>query len=197
VKVVGLTGSIAMGKSEVAKIFRQHKIPVFDSDDEVHALYDSPKGAALLQEEAPKATQGGRVDRKILTDLVMQDKDLLSKLEKKVHAEIRRRRNAFLEDAQNQGAKIAVVDVPLLFETASDKDVDFTIVVSSTPHLQKQRGLARPGMTEERFDMIVKRQMPDAEKRRRATHIIENNGTLDDLKHTTEKLIATLQQDSN
>lgn len=184
-----------MGKSEVAKIFRQRGFPVFDSDAEVHALYDSSQGAALLNGEVPEAMQEGRVDRKIVTERVMQDKDLLSRLEKKVHAEIRRRRLMFLADAEKHGAKIAVVDVPLLFETAADKEVDATIVVSSAAQIQKQRALARPGMTEERLDMILGRQMPDAEKRQRATYVIENNGTLDDLKRTTEKLVATLQQD--
>jgi dephospho-CoA kinase len=195
-KVIGLTGSIAMGKSEVAKIFKQHGFPVFDSDAEVHSLYDSPEGAALLKDEVPEATHKGRVDRKIVTELVMKDKDLLSRLEKKVHAEIRKRRVSFLSDATKQSAKIAVVDVPLLFETAADKDVDATIVVSSTPEIQRVRALARPGMTMDRIEMILKRQMPDAEKRKRATHVIENNGTLDDLKQVTEQLIHSLVQET-
>jgi dephospho-CoA kinase len=196
-KVIGLTGSIAMGKSEVAKIFRQNGIPVFDSDAEVHALYDSPQGANLLRTDVPDATVYDRVDRKIVTELVMQDGDLLSRLEKKVHAEIRRRRLDFIAAAKFSGAHLVVVDVPLLFETAADKEVDATIVVSSSPEVQKQRALARPGMAEERLEMIMKRQMPDAEKRRRATHVIENNGTLDDLKRATEKLISTIQQGSS
>jgi dephospho-CoA kinase len=196
-KIIGLTGSIAMGKSEVAKIFQQNAIPVFDSDAEVHALYDSPQGANLIRDEVPSATRNGRVDRKILTELIMQDKLLLSRLEKKIHIEIRRRRLAFIADEKSRGAKLVIVDVPLLFETDADREVDASIVVSSSPENQKQRALARPGMTLERLDMILNRQMPDAEKRRRATYVIENNGTLDELKHATEMLIATLQQESN
>jgi dephospho-CoA kinase len=186
-----------MGKSEVDKIFRQHGFPVFDSDAEVHALYDSPEGAELLQDDVPEATREGRVDRKIVTQLVMKDEDLLSHLEKKVHAEIRKRRSSFLNEARTQGVKIAVVDVPLLFETAADKEVDATVVVSSSTDIQRKRALARPGMTKDRFEMISKRQMPDAEKRKRATYVIENNGTLAELKQATEQLINTLVQDSH
>ncbi len=193
-KVIGLTGSIAMGKSEVAKIFREHGIPVFDSDAEVHALYDSKQGADLLQDDVPEATRDGRVDRKIVTELVLRDAAVLSRLEKKVHAEIRFRRNAFLEKASARGAKLAVVDVPLLFETGTDKDVDVTLVVSSSVEIQRTRVFARPGMTQERFDMIIARQMPDAEKRARADHVIENNGSLVDLKKAVEIFIDQLKQ---
>lgn len=193
-KVIGLTGSIAMGKSEVAKIFREHGIPVFDSDAEVHALYDSKQGADLLQDDVPEATRDGRVDRKIVTELVLRDAAVLSRLEKKVHAEIRFRRNVFLEKASARGAKLAVVDVPLLFETGTDKDVDVTLVVSSSVEIQRTRVFARPGMTQEHFDMIIARQMPDAEKRARADHVIENNGSLVDLKKAVEIFIDQLKQ---
>jgi dephospho-CoA kinase len=194
-KVIGLTGSIAMGKSEVAKTFREHGIPVFDSDAEVHALYDSQKGADLLQDEVPEATRQGRVDRKIITELVLRDATLLSRLEKKVHAEIRLRRNAFLKLVRKQGAGLTVIDVPLLFETGGDKDVDVTLVVSSSPENQRTRVFARPGMTQERLEMIMARQLPDAEKRRRADHVIENNGSLADLKKAVENFIHQVEQD--
>lgn len=191
--VVGLTGSIAMGKSEVAKIFRSEGIPVFDSDAEVHRLYDSAAGAQLLHHEAPDATHGGKVDRKILSDLVLKDPELLAKLEKKVHAEIRSRRAVFLDEQRAAGHALAVIDVPLLFETGEDKNTDFTLVVSSSEKVQRKRALARPGMTEQRFAMILKRQMPDAEKRKRATCVIENNGTLDDLKRDVLAVISKLK----
>jgi dephospho-CoA kinase len=194
-KVIGLTGSIAMGKSEVAKIFCDHGIPVFDSDAEVHALYDSYHGADLLQDEVPEATRAGRVDRKIVTELVLRDATLLSRLEKKVHAEIRLRRNAFLKLVRKQGAGLTVIDVPLLFETGGDKDVDVTLVVSSSPENQRTRVFARPGMTQERLEMIMARQLPDAEKRRRADHVIENNGSLADLKKAVENFIHQVEQD--
>lgn len=193
-KVIGLTGSIAMGKSEVAKIFRSIGIPVFDSDAEVHALYDSRQGADLLIADAPEAIVDGRIDRKILSALVISDTTLLSRLEKKVHAEIRIRRNAFLKQAKQHGQKLAVIDVPLLFETGADNDVDTTLVVSSTAETQKARAMARPGMTQERFNMIMARQMPDVEKRARADCVIENNGSLADLKYSVENYIDQLKQ---
>jgi dephospho-CoA kinase len=194
VKVIGLTGSIAMGKSEVSKILREHGIPVFDSDAEVHALYDSKQGGDLLKADAPQAIIDGRVDRKILSALVICDATLLSRLEKKVHAEIRIRRSVFLKHAEQQGQQLAVVDVPLLFETGADKDVDVTLVVSSSAANQKARAFVRPGMTQDRFDMILARQMPDAEKCRRADHVIKNNGSLADLKKAVETFIDQLKQ---
>jgi dephospho-CoA kinase len=196
-KVIGLTGSIAMGKSEVAKVFREHGIPVFDSDSEVHALYDSKHGGDLLKADAPEAIVDGCIDRKILSALVASDASLLSRLEKKVHAEIRLRRNGFLEQARAQGAKLAVVDVPLLFETGADKDVDITLVVSSSLANQKARVFARFGMTQERFDVILARQMPDVEKRKRADHVIDNNGSLVELQTKVQNLIYKLQHENH
>ncbi len=195
-KVFGLTGSIAMGKSEVAKVFQQGGIPVFDSDTEVHRLYDSSQGADLLKDCAPEATVTGRVDRKVLTELILRDKDLLAKLETRVHAAVRRRRDQFIADAQSQGAKVAIVDVPLLFETGAEKGLDGVIVVSAPENDQRARALARPGMTVDRLDLILKRQMPDKEKRSRATYILENTGTLADLHSATTALISRLLEDA-
>lgn len=192
-KIIGLTGSIAMGKSEVAKIFREQGFPVFDADAEVHALYDSQEGAELLQHEAPEATRNGKVDRKQLSALVFKNPALLEKLEKKVHARIRARRERFLSSCADEGSVLAVVDVPLLFETGGEKDVDLTVVVSAPQEMQRKRALARPGMTEERLAMILKRQMPDSEKRKRASFIIENNGSLGDLKNQVLNLIKQIQ----
>ncbi len=192
--VVGLTGSIAMGKSEVASVFAAHKIPVFDSDKEVHRLYDSGEGVALFKPLVPEAIVGGRVNRPKLSEAVLADKSLLEKLETIVHAEIARRRTRFLENAELQGHAIAVVDVPLLFEKEQDKHVDVTIVVSAPEWLQHQRALARPGMTEEKLEMIRARQMPDAGKRARADIIIENIATLEDLRRTTAAVIQKLRK---
>jgi dephospho-CoA kinase len=191
---VGVTGSIAMGKSEVAKIFRAHALPVFDSDAEVHALYESKEGAELLERLAPAAIVGGRVDRAKLTALVLSDTTLLEKLETVVHAAIARRRAMFLKQSENAGHAIAVIDVPLLFEKSIDKEMDVTIVVSAPPHKQRDRALARPGMTESKLEMILKRQMPDQEKRQRADIIIENDGSLEDLKDRTEAVIHQLRE---
>jgi dephospho-CoA kinase len=195
-KVIGLTGSIAMGKSEVAKIFRDNGIPVFDSDAEVHRFYESADAATMLKPIVPKAVADHRVDRKKLSAAIVDEPEVLSKIEPLVHAEIARRRDAFLANAKGQGHSFAVVDIPLLFEKNTDRNVDIAIVVSSPEPLQRERALARPGMTEAKLDMILKRQMPDSEKRRRADIIIENDGTLDDLRRRTETVMTKLKQDT-
>jgi dephospho-CoA kinase len=193
-KVIGLTGSIAMGKSEVAKIFRYHGIPVFDADKEVHALYHSAEGAGVIGEYVPEAIVDGRVDRGKLSKAVLSNPKLLETIEHVVHAKIAQRRSAFLAKLVADGHVLAVVDVPLLFEKEREKDVDITIVVSSPQHVQTARALARPGMTPEKLEMILKRQMPDTEKRKRADIIIENDGTLEDLRRKTEAVIQTLRK---
>jgi dephospho-CoA kinase len=192
---IGLTGSIAMGKSEVAKAFRESGIPVFDADDEVHRLYNSKQGADLLRNIVPDAIRDETVDRGRLSQLVLQDPSLLPQVEQRVHAEIAARRNHFLAGAQQQGHGLVVLDIPLLFEKATENSLDLTIVVSAPPQLQRQRALARPGMTEEKLDMILKRQMPDAEKRKRADYVIENDASLDDLRQRSIDVITKIKAD--
>jgi dephospho-CoA kinase len=193
--VIGLTGSIAMGKSEVAKVFRAEGIPVFDADKEVHALYDSPEGVALLMPFAPQAIIDEKVDRAILTKLVLDSPRQLEQLEQIIHAEIARRRASFIAHAERQHRGIAVVDVPLLFEKSGEKQVDVTIVVSAPPDQQRQRALARSGMTEKKLEMILKRQMPDAEKRRLASYVIINDGTLADLRQNTLAVLSNIKKE--
>jgi dephospho-CoA kinase len=183
-----------MGKSEVAKIFRDNRIPVFDADREVHLLYDSEAGANLLRPFVPEAIVDSRVSRAKLTEMVLGNRALLEKLETIVHTEVARRRRSFLAEAKSQGADLAVVDVPLLFEKAGDKEVDITIVVSAPLAEQRNRALARPGMTEQKLEMILKRQMPDVEKRNRAHFIIENDGSLEDLRARTEAVITEIRK---
>ncbi len=180
--VIGLTGSIAMGKSEAARIFAGLGLPVFDADAEVHKLYDSERGAKLITPFVPEATRENKVNREIVTKAVLADQSLLSNLEKVVHAEIRKSREAFIAASAAKGAKAVVVDIPLLFETGSQKDVDKTIVISASDETQKMRALARPNMTEERLKMILARQMPDDQKRSLADVVIENNGSIAELK---------------
>lgn len=192
---IGLTGSIAMGKSEVAAILRAEGIPVFDADHEVHKLYDSKEGAALLQELAPDAVIEHRVDRQRLSDIVVKNPDRLGPIEKVIHAEIARRRKIFASQSERGGHGIIAVDVPLLFEKAGDKDVDVTVVVSAPAQVQRARAMARPGMTEAKLDMILQRQMPDAEKQQRADHVIHNTGSLDDLRNKTLAILATIRKE--
>ena len=183
-----------MGKSEVARILRSEGIAVFDSDAEVHKLYDSKEGADLIRRQIPEAVVNDRVDRQILSAQVLRDPKLLSYLEKKVHKEIRKRRDHFLIDQNKLGCDFAALDIPLLFETDSDKQVDVVLVVSSRPEIQLSRALARLGMTSEKLKLIMARQMPDVEKRKRADFIIENNGSLNDLKRSVLSVIDQLKR---
>lgn len=192
--IIGLTGSIAMGKSEVANILRMEGLPVFDADHEVHALYDSKAGAELVRDLAPEAIIGGNVDRQRLSRLVIDDPNLLDQLENIIHAEIAKRRKAFIHKAEMDGQGMIVADIPLLFEKAGDKDVDVTIVVSAPAEIQHKRALDRPAMTKEKLKMILKRQMPDAEKQKRANYVIHNIGTLTDLRRETLAVLAAIRK---
>jgi dephospho-CoA kinase len=193
--VIGLTGSIAMGKSEVAAILREQGLPVFDADKEVHMLYDSVEGVSLIRTVAPEAIRDDRVDRSLLSRIVLEDPHRLTELEKVVHAEIASRRHHFIAQAERKGHESVVVDVPLLFEKAGEKDIGVTIVVSAPEQLQRQRALSRPGMTEAKLDMILARQMPDAEKQKRADFVIHNTGTLDDLRTQTLAVLAAIKKE--
>jgi dephospho-CoA kinase len=193
--IIGLTGSIAMGKTQVANIFRAEDIPVFDADKEVHALYDSAEGATLIGPLAPEAIIAGQVNRPALSKLVLEQPALLEKLETIVHAEVARRRILFATQAEQAGHSIVVVDIPLLFEKSGEKQVDVTVVVSAPEDIQHQRALARQGMTQEKLDMILKRQMPDAEKRRLANYVIINDGTLEDLRKNTLAVLNNIKKE--
>ena len=190
--IVGLTGSIAMGKTEVAKVISQLGIPVFDADKEVHKLYDSSEGVSLLQDQVPEAIVENRVDRQKLSSLVLHDPQRLTQLETIVHAEVAKRRDKFLKEAKRANHQIVVLDIPLLFEKNLEVHTDITVVVSAPENLQHSRALARPGMTKQRLEKILERQMPDAEKRRHADHVIENLGTLHDLELKTRLLFSQL-----
>ena len=191
--VAGLTGSIAMGKSETAKMFAARGIPVFDSDAAVHELYASG-GAAVepLRALAPEAIVDGSVDRRRLATLVQADPALLKSIEAVVHPRVKARQAAFLKDAATH-ADIAVLDIPLLFETQREADVDVVIVVSATAALQRQRALARPGMTPEKLDFILSRQVPDAEKRARADYVIDTSMSLADTAREVDRVIAEIR----
>jgi dephospho-CoA kinase len=172
--VLGLTGSVGMGKSTTAKMFAEEGIPVFDADAEVHRLYEG-KAAPLIEAAFPGVTKDGRVDRERLSVRVVSDKEALAKLETVVHPLVRDARRAFIEKARISGAKIALVDIPLLFETGNGEGIDKVVVVSAPHEVQKARVLAREGMTEEKFKAILARQMPDAEKRKRADFVIDTS----------------------
>ncbi|MCA3554317.1 dephospho-CoA kinase [Aestuariivirga sp.] len=191
--VAGLTGSIAMGKSETARMFAARGIPVFDSDAAVHALY-APGGAAVepVRGLAPDAVVEGAVDRRKLATLIQADPALLKKIEDIVHPLVKERQAAFLAKTAQQ-ADIAVLDIPLLFETRRETDVDVVIVVTAKPELQRKRALARAGMTTEKLDFILSRQLSDAEKRARADYVIDTSGSLAETGFEVDQVIASLR----
>ena len=191
--VAGLTGSIAMGKSETAKMFMARGIPVFDSDAAVHELY-TRGGAAVapLSALASEAIIDGSVNRRKLADLVQADPDLLKQIEAVVHPLVKARQAEFLADAKTH-ADMAVLDIPLLFETGREADVDVVIVVSATPELQRARALARAGMTTDKLDFILSRQMTDAEKRARADYVIDTSVSLAETAREVDRVIADIR----
>jgi dephospho-CoA kinase len=172
--VIGLTGSLAMGKSTTAQFFRDAGVPVHDADAVVHRLYE---GAAVAPIEAafPGSTVDGRVDRARLAARVLDDPAALKRLEAIVHPMVREAETAFLREAQARGDKIAVLDIPLLLETGGDRRVDAVVVVSAPPEVQRARVLERPGMTADKLDALLARQMADAEKRRRADFVVDTS----------------------
>ncbi|PVM85007.1 dephospho-CoA kinase [Caulobacter radicis] len=172
--ILGLTGSIGMGKSTTAKMFEAEGAPVYDSDAAVHALY-SVGGAAVAPVEAafPGVVVDGAIDRARLSAQVVGDPEALEKLEAIVHPLVGAHRIGFFEKAEKDGHDIVVLDVPLLFETGGQKNVHKVVVVSAPADVQRERVLARPGMTPEKFEAILARQLPDAEKRARADFVVD------------------------
>jgi dephospho-CoA kinase len=179
--VLGLTGSIGMGKSTTANLFMEAGVPVYDADAAVHRLYES-EAVAAIEAAFPGTTTDGKVDRNRLSARVVHDSAAMKKLEDIVHPMLGASRQKFLQDAERSGAPVAVVDVPLLFETGGEKRVDAVVVVTTSPELQRERILARPNMTAEKLDAILARQMPDAEKRKRAHFVVDTSHGLDPVR---------------
>ncbi len=169
---LGLTGSIGMGKSTTAQIFADKGVPVYDADATVHQLYQS-EAVPLIAEAFPEAVIDGQIDRKILSASVLGKPDQLKKLEKIVHPLVHAKEQQFLRAAEAKGAKLVVLDIPLLFETGGTNRVDQILVVSAPYEMQRERVLSRENMTEGKFQSILARQMPDAEKRAKADFIVD------------------------
>lgn len=187
-----LTGSIATGKSEVAKLFSAAGIPVFDSDAAVHDLYAEKTTTDLLFKAFPEVIIDGNIDRQRLGRRVLGSPEDLKKLEVLVHPLVRKRRKDFIAHWRKQNCPLVILDIPLLFETGQDKEVDYVIVVSANEDVQRKRAMARPGMTEEKLASILARQMPDAEKRGSADFVIENSGSLEHLQTQVDVLSKKL-----
>jgi dephospho-CoA kinase len=179
--VLGLTGSIGMGKSTTASLFAEAGVPVYDADAAVHRLYEG-EAVAAIEAAFPGTTADGKVDRTRLSARVVHDPDAMKRLEEIVHPMLGASRQKFLQDAERSGAPVAVVDVPLLFETGGEKRVDAVVVVTTSPEVQRERILARPNMTEEKLQAILARQMPDEEKRKRAHFLVDTSHGLDPVR---------------
>lgn len=192
--ILGLTGSIGMGKTTTAGMFKDFGCPVFDADAAVHALYDKGGEAVpLIKAVFPDAVKDGKVDRKILGVHMREDPLNLQVLESFIHPMVGTRRQNFLEEAGRDKADIVVFDVPLLFETGGDKHVDAVVVISAPASVQKERVMARPGMTVDLFNMIMSRQMPDAQKREKADFIIMTDQGLDAAREQVQSVLQDIR----
>lgn len=193
--VIGLTGSIGMGKTTTAKLFAAEGIPVLDSDAVVHDLY-SADAVPMIEAAFPGTTISGKVDRLELANILRENPANFRKLEAIVHPLVRERQEAFLRKAREENKNFAVLDIPLLFETGAETRVDKVVVVSCAPEIQRKRVLSRPGMTEEKFEMILARQMPDAEKRRRADFIIDSGNGVEAARDQVREILQRLSAGS-
>src|SRR3984893_16704661 len=180
-RVLGLTGSIGMGKSTTAKLFAEAGVPVYDADATVHKIYQG-EAAPAIEAAFPGTTVDGKVDRARLSAKVVHDPAAIRQLEQIVHPMLKTYHQKFLDDAERSGAPVAVVDVPLLFETGGEKRVDAVVGVTTSLELQRERILTRDNMTCEKLDAILARQLPDAEKRKRADFVVDTSHGLEPVR---------------
>jgi dephospho-CoA kinase len=188
-KILGLTGSIGMGKSTTAKLFAEAGVPVYDADATVHKIYQG-EAVPAIEAAFPGTTSDGKVDRAKLSAKVVHDRAAIQRLEQVVHPMLRSYHQKFLDDAEQGGAPVVVMDVPLLFETGGEKRVDAVVVVTTAPEVQRERILARGTMTAETLDAILARQTPDAEKRRRADFVVDTSHGLDPVRARIRDILA-------
>src|SRR5690242_17269234 len=187
--VFGLTGSIGMGKSTTARLFSEAGVPVYDADATVHKIYEG-EAAPAIEAAFPGTTVDGKVAREKLSAKVIHNPTAMKQLEQIVHPMLRAYHQAFLGEAERAGAQVAVCDVRLLFETGGEKRVDAVVVVSTSPEAQRERILARDNMTNEKLDAILARQLPDAEKRKRADFIVDTSHGLEPVRAAIRDILA-------
>lgn len=193
--IVGLTGSIGMGKTETAKMFAKLGIPVFDADQTVHRLYDlGGKAVDPIARLFPNAVHGGKVDREILAGEVLGNAGAIGKLERIVHPLVREAETDFLRQSKESGAAFVVLDIPLLLETGNRDHIDKIIVVTTSAEIQRERVLGRDGMTIEKFEAIKSKQMPDAEKRAKADFIVDTSLSLEDAFNQVQAITQELKR---
>lgn len=189
--VLGLTGSLGMGKSTTAKMFADEGVPVFDADAMVHRLYDG-EAAPLIEQAYPGTTVEGRVDRRRLAARVVGNIEALKKLEGIVHPLVRAAEQEFIADAESKGASVVLLDIPLLLETGGHLRVDKVVVVSAPAETQRARVLERPEMTDEKFEAMLARQMPDSEKLRRADFIVDTGRGIEPAREQVRAILRVL-----
>ena len=192
--ILGLTGSIGMGKSTTAGFFAEAGVPVHDSDAVVHRLYEG-EAVAPVEAAFPGVAVDGKIDRAKLAAQLIGKPDAIKRLEAIVHPLVRAATQRFVQEQAAKGARVILLDIPLLLETGGEKTVDAIVVVSSPPVVQRERVLARPGMTAEKLDALLKRQMPDAEKRARAHFVVDTSRSFDSARaqvHAIVRAVAAL-----
>jgi dephospho-CoA kinase len=187
--ILGLTGSLGMGKSTTAKFFAEEGVPVHDADAAVHRLYEG-KAVPLIEAAFPGTTVAGKVDRDRLAQRVLGDAQAIKKLEHIVHPLVRAEEERFLAEVAAKGAKVAVLDIPLLFETGGEARCDAAVVVSAPAEMQRQRAFERPGMNEAKLQAILAKQMPDAEKRARADFIVDSGQGFEHARAQVRDILA-------
>ena len=193
---IGLTGSIGMGKSTTAKLFAEQGVPVNDADQVVHELY-AGSAVEAIENRFPGTAQNGVVNRSELSRQLALYPERFKELEAIIHPLVRERERAFLERQQSVGQDIVLLDIPLLFETGAEDRVDVIVVVSCDADLQRQRVLARPGMTAEKFDLILSRQMPDSEKRKRADFVIDTGQGIEEARRQVIQVLKSVRSAAN
>lgn len=189
--VIGLTGSIGMGKTTTAGLFAREGVAVLDSDRVVHDLYRD-EAVALIEAAFPGSTGEGGVDRVRLGELLKENPANFKKLENIVHPLVQKKQQEFLQSSRDQGREFALLDIPLLFETGAERRVDIVVVATCDADVQRERVLSRPGMTPEKFELILSRQMPDAEKRRRADFIIDTGHGIEAAHGRVKEILSDL-----
>jgi dephospho-CoA kinase len=189
--ILGLTGSLGMGKSTTAQLFSEEGVPVFDADAAVHRLYEG-EAAPLIEQAFAGTTTDGRVDRARLAQAVMGRPEALRQLEAIIHPLVRTAQQRFLAESRRAGAPVVVLDIPLLFETGGEKRVDKVVVVSAPYEVERERVLARPEMTPAKFEAMLARQMPDSEKRRRADFVVDTSRGIEPAREQVRAILRDL-----
>lgn len=190
--IIGLTGSIAMGKSTVAKMLLDNGIPMISADQIVHDLYEN-EAVPLIEQAFPGSTENNQVNREKLLKNILKEEDGFKKLESLIHPLVRQKEWEFIKEHKDKGAELVAIEIPLLFETGAEKLMDSVLLASAPAEVQKQRVMARPGMTQEKFKTLLDKQMPDSEKRKKADFIVDTSCSLEETEEQLKEIIVSLK----